>query len=390
MNRANEGPTPARRPAKIAASVLLAAGLVACGSSTTGDEDRSDAPGLSADGIAAATASAQQAEEAPTAIAQTVPLSKKPPTGKLIAFLQDPAPPSVEQFAGLTDAAAAVGWRAESVKFNPADLATFNAGLLQALSMGADYVVNSGVPESQISKSTVERFKSAGVPIVVLDTTPVPQTETLLGDSGGESSRVRAGAQLADWFVADSQGTGSAVVVNITTYPTLTLFAESLEDQVEKTCPSCKTTPLKQTFDDALNGNLTANVVAKLRSDRTIKYAVFDNSAEIAGLDPALKAAGLDDIKLIGHSIDPTTVQSMQSGQAKTFMAYNFRYGGWRAMDIALRHSVGDPTEDPDAVTPYQLMTKDNVGQLPPEALFRAPDDSLEQFKKLWLVSGTS
>ena len=370
-----------------AATALLALLAAGCGSSS------SAAPGSAGPDeaqLAAARSSAQAAEAAPTTIAQTVPLSRKPPTGKVIVFLQDPAAPSTEQFQGLVDAAQAVGWTAKSVKFNPVDLATFNAGLLQALSMDADYVFQSGVPESQLSQSTLAKYEEAGVPIIVTDTTPVPATETLLGDTGGRNSRTASADKLADWFVADSSGTGRAAIVNITTYPTLTLFADGFADRVAKTCSSCRTETLEQTFGDALDGTLTSNIISKLRADRSIKYAVFDNSGEIAGLDAALKAAGLTDVKVIGHSIDPTTVKSMESGQAATFMAYNFRYGGWRAMDIALRHSIGDPTDDADAQTPFQLMTKANVGQLGPDALFRAPADALEQFTRLWLVTDPS
>ncbi|MEV5409678.1 hypothetical protein AB0K60_12680 [Thermopolyspora sp. NPDC052614] len=179
------------------------------------------------------------------------------------------------------------------------------------------------------------------------------------------------------------------MVINITTYATLTLFTDNFADHVAKTCPSCTTETIPVTISDALNGKLTTNVISKLRADRSIKYAVFDNSGEINGFDAALKAAGLTDVKVIGHSIDPVTVKSIESGQAKAFVAYDFRYAGLDSIDAAVRHSVGDETSNPKSSTPIQLITKDNLGELPADALFRRPDDALEQFKKLWLVAGS-
>ena len=368
-------------------SVLVAVGVSTAACSTSSDEQAGGGE-VSADALAEAQAAAQEAMQAPTEIPVTTPLSAKPPTGKLIVYLRDPAPASAEIWDGLQQAATAVGWRSEAVKFDPTDLSSFNAGLLQALSMGADYVVDAGIPESQLSRSTVAKFEEAGVPLVVVGTTPVPHTDTLLGDHSDENARVLNGQQLADWFVADSQGEGKAAVVNITTYPTLTLFADSFAEHVSETCPDCEIDPIKVTFGDALDGTLTSSVIAKLRADRSIKYAVFDNSAEIFGLDAQLKAAGLDDVKVIGHSIDPTTVESFAKGQAEAFVAYDFSYTGLAAVDVAVRHSVGDEPGDRDAAQPSQLITSDNIDSLPPTAIFRGPADALEQFKQLWLVSG--
>jgi ribose transport system substrate-binding protein len=373
------------RPATALLPALLAVGtlITACGSATQTSE------GASSTALAGAQTVVTEAEKVPTTISATTPLTKRPPTGKSIVFLQDGTQPSGEIFGGIQEAAQTVGWTASSIKFDPSDLSTLNAGLLQALTTGADYVVDSGFPESQLSKSTVAKFKAAGVPIIVVGTTPVPETDTLLGDSSDQNHYVLAGKQLADWFIVDSQGNGKAVVVNLTTYPSLTLFTDNFSAEAAKICPSCKTDTVKSTIGDALKGTLTTQVIAKLRADRSIKYAVFDNSGEIAGLDAQLKTAGLTDVKVIGHGIDPVALKSLESGQAKAFIAYNFRYAGWAAMDIAVRKSVGDPVGNPKSVQPSQLITSATASQLPADAVFRAPADGLQQFAKLWLVSGS-
>ncbi|SFK07398.1 ABC-type sugar transport system, substrate-binding protein, contains N-terminal xre family HTH domain [Amycolatopsis sacchari] len=376
---------PSARSATVLVPALLAVGtlVTACGSTTQTGERPSSAA------IEGAQATVREAEKVPTTISATTPLTKRPPTGKSIVFLQDGTQPSVEIYGGIQEAAEALGWTARSIKFDPADLSTLNAGLLQALTTGADYVVDSGFPESQLSTSTVAKFKAAGVPIIVVGTTPVPETDTLLGDYSDQNHYVLAGKQLADWFVTDADGQGTALVVNLTTYPSLTLFTDSFSAEVAKICPSCRTDTIKSTIGDALKGTLTAQVIAKLRADRSIKYAVFDNSGEIAGLDAQLKTAGRTDVKVIGHGIDPVTLKSLESGQAKAFIAYNFRYSGWAATDIAARKSVGDPVANPKSVQPSQLITSATANQLPANAIFREPADGLQQFKKLWLVSGS-
>lgn len=383
MSSTTGRPGSLRSLARLATALTAVAVLAAaCGSSDSGSE-----AALSSGAAAAAKAAVKAAEQEPTTIAATKPLSKAPPRDKLVVFLNGGGTNNDETLGGLTQGAEVYGWTIKSLTINPGDISTVNTGLLQALTLKADYVVLPGFPEAQLSKSTLAKFKDAGVKIIIPSTTPVPRTETLLGLSADTNSRILAGKQLADWFVDDSKGKGKAVIFNVTTYPNLTVFVKSFEDQVKKTCPACRTKTVSVTFGDVVSGALPPKVVSELRTDRSFEYAVFDNSLEITGLDPALQAAGLTKIKVIGHSMDPVTVKSLTSGQAKAFIAISFRYAGLDSMDTAYRDSVGDSTaQTPDMTVPSRLITKANVDQVPADGNFQAPKDALEQFTKLWLA----
>lgn len=385
MRLAGRGTSRQTSAATLGTLVLACGMLAACGSSAQGGGSN-----LSADKLASAAASVKQAAAAPQKISATQPLSKAPPKGKRVFYLKGATSASEETYQGIREAADAVGWSADSVSFDESNISTFNAGLLRALSLGANYVIESGIGGDQLSKSTVDKFSAAGVPIIIGDPFPVPETDTLLGDSGGRNARVLGGDRLADWFVVDSQGKGSAVVANVTTYPSLTLFTDQFSKHVKETCPACRTKTIQATIAGAADGSMLTAVIAALRSDRSIKYAAFDFSGFTNGLDAKLAAAGLGDVKVIGYGIDPTTAKSIRSGQSKAFIGFNYKYMGWSGMDIAVRHSVGDRPLDPKAEIPSQLFTSANIDQLGPDALFRAPADSLEQFKKLWLVTGAS
>lgn len=342
--------------------------------------------GQSSSMIAAAKASVAKAEQAPTQISETTPLSKTPPRGKLIAFIGGATPPDDEANAGIEGAAKLLGWNTKRLTFDAANISTFNTALLQALTLHADYVVDSGITMDQISKSTLAQYKAANVPILAYNVTPIVQSAPYVSLVGGRNAFLGGGSVLADYFVADSNGAGKALNVNITAYPILTAYADSFDQQVKATCPSCSTVRKSVTFSDLVNGKIATNVISALRADRSIKYVVFDASSEISGLDSALTAAGITDVKLLGFGIDPTTVKSIKSGAAKAFVAYNFRYNGWAAVDSAARLSVGDPGVNPKSVSPSWLITSGNVGAVPSNALFQGPSDALKQFAALWHV----
>ena len=370
------------------APVFIAAGtvmllLTGCTSSTGASPTGS----ASEEVLAAATASVEEATTVPVKISETTPLGSVPPKDKVVVFVGGTSTPDAEALEGVQDAAALLGWQTKSFSFDAADISTFDTAMQQALRESPDYVVESGIGEDLFSKSTVDDYRDAKVPILAINVTPIPTEAPFVPVYGGTNAFLRGGEVLADWFVADSKGTGKVLNVNITSYPILTAFSDRFDEQVKSTCPSCTTTKLPQTFSDLVNGSIPANVVSQLRSDPSIKYVVFDNSAETNGLDAALGAAGLTDVKAIGFAIDPSTIASIDAGKsAKAFMAYNFRYNGWASVDTAARLAIDETATNPDSVAPTLLVTAENSSALSADALFRGPEDGLEQFAKLWGV----
>lgn len=382
MNFFNRQSRLLRSARLIAMAGTVALVLTACGSGAASDKGKE----LSTEKVAEAEASVAKAEAGPTTISETVPLSKTPPRDKLVVFIGAATPSDSEHREGVEEASALLGWRTKSITFDAANISTFDTALLQALRLNADYVVNSGIAESQISKSTLAKYKDAGVPIFGTNVYPVTQNEPYVGLAGGGNAFLHGGSVLADWFVADSKGTGKVLEISITSYPILSALGETFDERVKKTCPSCSTVKLSQTFGDFANGSIPTTVVTKLRADRSIKYVMFDNSGEASGLDAKLKAAGLDDIQAIGFAIDSTIAKSIKSGQSRAFVAYNFRYDGWAAVDAAARLSIGDPQTGDEVLSASRMITKSNVDELPADAVYRGPDDALAQFAKLWGV----
>lgn len=375
-----------RRSGPIA--VLAGAALVLAGCSAGTEAPASSGEEVSAEVLAAAQAAVDEAVQVPTEISETTPLPSVPESGKLIVYVGGATPPEQEELQGIQEAAALLGWEVKSYSFDASDISTFDTALQQALREKPDYVVESGISVDLFSRSTVEDYKEAGVPILTINVTPIPTEEPFVPVYGGTNAFLHGGDVLADYFIADSQGQGKVLNVNITAYAILTAFSDRFDEKVAETCPTCTTVKLPQTFGDLINGSIPANVVSQLRADPSIKYVLFDNSAEANGLDAALDAAGLDDITAIGFAIDPSTVDSIESGgAAKAFMAYNFRYNGWAAVDAAARLSLGEPATNPESIAPTLLVTAENTDALSPDALFRGPDDALAQFAELWGVA---
>jgi ABC-type sugar transport system substrate-binding protein len=158
---------------------------------------------------------------------------------------------------------------------------------------------------------------------------------------------------------------------------------------VNATCPGCSVEVAKFAPSDLAGGKINPSLVSKLRTDRTTKYLFFDNSGFATGIDSALKAAGLSDVKVGGSGIDSNSVAGIKAGTQHAWIGTSWYYQGYTMADVALRLQAGvsDGLKEDDNV-PFQLFTKDNINQLNGE--YDAPTDALAQFQRLWGVQAVS
>ena len=373
---------------------LLALTLVsACSASSAANSGASSSANSgassSANGtdLAAAQAGVTTYLATPTKILQTVPLPRTPPTGKTFAFLSANNPAAQLAALGAQQAAAAVGWHYLHIQYDPANPASLQSAFSQALAEHATVVTESGLAQSQFSASTIAAYAQAGVPIIVAAAAPVSPSATILGPVQGASAFISSGTGLADWFVADSKGTGEALVENVPGFPVLTQFKDAFETRVAQLCPSCVVKSIDITLPDVAAGTLVSSVVTALKADPKLNYVVFDDGDFAIGITSALKAAGLTQVKVAGQILDSTGAAALSSGTESAWMGWDGTYQGYAAMDMALRWVEKVPLTSNDAFSPTQLLTEANIGSTTEWA---QPSDALQQFEALWKVSTAS
>jgi ribose transport system substrate-binding protein len=190
---------------------------------------------------------------------------------------------------------------------------------------------------------------------------------------------------VADWFIVDSGGKGSALVPEVTGLPALAVFADAFSAQVKSLCPDCAVKTTDISLSQLGQGQTASVVVAALRKSSSTKYVIFEDGSFASGFNSALAAAGLKDIKIAGPNGDVQNLDAIRAGTQQAWIASNAYNAGYAVVDIALRHVLGAPITNSD-LQPIQLLTKSTVGTT---TNWDYPTDSVAQYLKLWGVSGS-
>lgn len=377
-----------------AVSTLAAVGIgaAACGGSSSGSASpaTSSSPSTgssssaSASGLAAAQAFVAKYSQPPTTLGQTIPLKSKPTAGKTFIFLQCELPQCAENYQAIQAATSAVGWHAKAINFNSGDPATFLSAMKQALT-DKPYAISFTVPPYQVWSSEVPAYTKAGVIIIPSYVGATPINATIISNIAGPDHTNVTGKLVGDWFVSDSQGKGHALVVNVPAIGVLQAFSTSLINGVKADCPNCKLTNLNASTAQLGSNGVTPAIVSALQRDPSIKYVLLADGAFEPGLPAALKAAGLNGIKIAGGGASIENESDVKNGTESAFVSEPLTIAGWVAVDAALRHSEHMTVTGTDGDVPVELVTKQNVGT--PSAELNLPANYAAQFKKLWKVS---
>lgn len=345
----------------------------------------------SAGSFSAEQAVVAAAMKTPTKISQTVPLPEPAPKGKKLVFLVANNANATLAWEGAAAAAAAVGWKFDHIVYDPTNLETLEASFASALALHPTVVAESGLAQTQFGAATIKAYAKAGVPIIVAAATPVTPSKTILGPVQGATVFTEGGTILANWFVNDSQGTGSALVVDVPAFPVLGSFGEAFSSTVASLCSTCNVDTLDIPLSEVDAGQAVSAVVAHLQANPSIKYVFWCDSDFAIGITSALSAAGLTDVKVGSQLMDSTAQAAIQAGTEAVSTGFAGEYQGYAVVDMALRWVEHAPLGHLDALSPTQLFTSANISSstFGGSEVFNAPSNALQQFEKLWKVKIT-
>lgn len=390
---AGHGRRRGRRLTAAAVSVLVAGTAVsACGSSksssatagsTTGatatSSGSSSGSGVTAAGLARAQQAVSAAATTPSDVNQTVPLKTAPPKGKTVVFIEDEVSQSVVISQGEEAAAKAAGWTFKSLNYQSSNPATLVTAMKQALQYNPVSVSFAGEPEAAWA-SEIPAYQAAGVAIIPTVIGPQATGGAVAANIGDFTT---SGVGLGNWFIADSQGKGDALLVDLPVFPVLTEVITGVKQAIAANCPGCHTTAFNGTLQEVTSSTFVSSVVSALRENPDIHYVLSSDLLFINGLHSALAAAGITDVKIAGAQPEAADFAALTAGTESAVVVNSNTLVGWITADASFRVAEGMPVPAGDGGEPYQLLTKANasIGST------TEPTDYASKFMALWHLS---
>ena len=394
LDRRRAGRPRVRGFAVIVGMLAIALALAACGSSSS--SSTSSASGSSASSgassstatnasssgsgaVGAAAAALTPYKSLPSTINITTPLRSAPPAGKTFVMLGTNNPSNVIVQQEMAKLAKDAKWNFSVVSYDPANPGTFTSAETTALSKHPQYLVEAGLP---LTASQIAMAKNGKAKWILDSVYPVTIGGPVLGQSDAYAQDALQGKIVADYFISDSAGKGSAVIEHVPSYPILDGFTSGFGNEVKAKCPSCKTTEADITIPDLVAGKAPSTLVSALRSNPSAGYLVFDDGPFADGITSALSAAGLSKVKVIGEAADQAGVAALKNGSEAAWTGFDPAYESFENMDMAFRDTEGMPIPlAQEAQQPTQLLTKATIGSI---SNWSAPTDAESQFLKLW------
>jgi ribose transport system substrate-binding protein len=359
--------------------------LAACGGN---DEEKTGTGG----GAAQTTAEQKQVTEPPpttppTKIQITEPLTKVPPKGKKVVFLQCELPACARYVNGAKAATKALGWSTDFQVFKAAAPA---AALSQAVARKPDYIFISGIPAS-VLKAPLAEAHAAKIPVFSAATPEEPSEEGFAYQVGG--TLVPDAENIGKWIANDSGGKASIAAVTIPQFPVLNGETDWFKNEFKQICPDCKYDQLDVTVDDVGAGAVPQKLTGYLQSHPDVNYVFFTFSDLGKGMGAVLKRSGLrDKVKLTGCCGDSGNAQEIVKGDTDAWTIAPNEYSAYASYDAMARDSIGmDYKANQDKVFGSPSWVVDSADSAnkylkPTNFDWHGPEGFQDQFQRLWQV----
>jgi ABC-type sugar transport system substrate-binding protein len=368
------------RPRRSAIAAAMAA-LVATGALAGCGSDDNSASKSSGNTSAASSEAQQIVKEGttrPTVITVKKPIGKDIPTGKKLVFISCGTSSCQLQGDIIKEAAGHLGWTSQTIATDGSPAQVQN-GFTTALRNGADAIIANAQTRAGIAKQ-IDAAKGKGVAYVGCCSTDKVGDGYLYNTSTPEQN-ANIGRYLAGKIATDAGGKdANTLYVDIPAFTILGALGDSFKKDYQRLCKGCQYAKIDIALPQLANAPNT--IVSYLRSHPDTKYLALSVTDALGnGLPAALKAQGLNDIKIVGQGGDPTAFQAIAQDQILALVPFDFYNVDYQMVDALARHFVGVSIEQ--TAPPLWMIQKDN---LPSDysKLFPNVEDYKNQFLKLW------
>jgi ribose transport system substrate-binding protein len=349
----------------------------ACGGAS-GTDSNATSQGSSSKSVEDAKAFVEAGLKAPTTIPVTEPLKKPPVKDKFIVCVEQNLEGTIAICDAAEQAVKAIGWRIKRIQ-SSSDPGAVQQAMAQALQLNPDAVLQTAVPVSAFPNE-VKALAEKKIPYVTVSSPDKAGPEVLASVNGEEQFKAR-GEWLAKWVIAKSNGSGHAVVFDLSSYPIQVVIADAFQNTLKSQCPGCKVDQ-QDVQATEISTSFPGRVVNYLLSHPDVNYIFSGITDLMAGVPEALKAAGLQDkVHIVSNS---GSLKTVQSGVIEVNVPDDAMIG-WLMVDAVARHFDESALPDKEySQVPQQYVTKDNVGSQ--DVPFVGVSDYQEQFRKVWNI----
>lgn len=316
--------------------------------------------------------------ERPSQISVTQPIGKSIPKGKTLGFVSCGADVCIELGKALTAAADVLGWKVRTINTDGSVEQIANAWA-QLADSDVDGVYGSGYPK-EVFAGSLAKLAAKKVPVV----------ECCTQDAPGDGITVMQG-QAKDYgplaklwaasVTADSKAEGKVLYITNPGFATQKDMSEFFKSDLSSMCPDCSITDLEIPLA-SIGADSSNKVVSTLRANPDVKYVVIAYGGVTVGLPAALKAAGLDDVKILDQSATLQGYQYIASDQQLATVVYPYRDSMWQAADTFARVFAGESIDPSNQPPQFWYVDKSNLPTT--KEYFPTVADYQEQYKKLW------
>ena len=364
-----------------ACSSSSSSGSSSSGTASSGSSSSSSSGLSSADqaGLAKAEALVASQTQRPTTITDTTKVTKPIPKGLTIDFIPCGSPECTLEGNIVKQAAAAVGWNTVILS-NDGTPQGDKAAFTQAVRNKAAAILYTAIPASTFS-SLLPQLKANGTFISTCCVTDAVGPSTGIGYAIDIPAQVGpVGGSQAAWVAANSKDTADSVFVNIPAFAILASQATDYKSGMATYCPTCKVDEI----DVALANLSTApsTIVSYLRAHPSVDYVVASTDAITIGLPAAIKAAGLNNVKIVGQGATPTNIQYLHSGQEAADVAFPYYEVMYAMVNAAIQDKAG-MTVAPSVAPPAWLLTPQNAPNTTAQ-VFPVVSTYQSQYQALW------
>jgi ABC-type sugar transport system substrate-binding protein len=377
------------RHAGVLLTVAAALSLAACSSSSStssgaasSSSSSTSASGLSAAdqaGLAKAQAIVTSEIQEPTAITDTVKVTKPIPKGLTVDFIPCGSTECTLEGDIVKQAATSVGWNTDILS-NDGTPQGDKAAFAQAVRNKAAAVLYTAIPASTFA-SDLPALKANGTFISACCVTdPVGPTTGIGYVIDGPAQVGPVGGTQAAWIAVDSKEKANSVFVNIPAFAILATQATYFKTAMATYCPTCGASEI----DIALANIASApdTIVSYLRAHPSVNYVVASTDAITIGLPEAIKAAGLTNVKIVGQGATPTNIEYLHSGQQAADVAFPYYEVMYAMFNAAVQYKAGMPVAA-SVAPPKWLLIPANAPQTT-ATVFPVVKGYQAQYEALW------
>jgi ribose transport system substrate-binding protein len=284
------------------------------------------------------------------------------------------------QAKGAAEAAKVLGWKTLTIdgQGNPK---IYDQAIHQAINQHADGVFLVAIAAS-LAGPAIRDARKAGLAVVSFGTENVPGPTGVTWEENIHSNA--AGQAIGNWLIAYTNGKGKFAVVNDPEFPSVTKYIKGVKTSLKK-CSGCKIVTETSVAVTDLGTTAGPRAVAMLKANPDVQVVVAPYDPVVLAMAPAVKAAGITNVKFIGLNGDPPALAMIRKGQQQIGTVTNpFIWGGWASIDTFIR--LFDKQKPVDENFPTRVFTAWDKKTIPTHGYWNGDFNFKAQFKKLWKV----